>query len=269
MNSNNEYLGVPFEEKLVPFPNFASVLLQHAREFPEKIVLSFKNSTITYSQLLQFCMTAEINECYEKDLTFGNVHVDLLPLLAMLYRGTPFKLNFGLNQIDTEKYQIGDINGIDFFEPPHVKLDDKAFVLNGEFEFSQYNLLVAAQAVGQAFKLFREGAAYCRPEFEGIADLIFGVFAPLYFGKSIYFVQHDTPDFFQYAWKGIIESNLRDTVMLTKTDNIKQAFRLVESFDQALGLGRVISPNGEEVQLLGYEIVDGQPRGHCLGKTIV
>jgi hypothetical protein len=270
MNSNNEYLGVPFEEKLVPFPNFASVLLQHAREFPIKIALSFKDTDITYSQLLQFCITAEIKECYEQDLTFGNARTDLLPLLVMLYRGTPFKLNFERNVKDVDEYQIGDINEIDFFDPPHVKLDDKAFVLNGEYEFSQYNVLVAAQAVGQAFKLFRDGAAYCPKSVFGIEDMIFGILAPLYFAKSIYFYEIDKPDFFQYAWNGVIESNLRDAVMVTNEVNYHEnVFRLRNNFEEALGLGEAIGPDGKAVQFLGFEIIDGEPGGHCLGRKVL
>jgi hypothetical protein len=270
MNSNNEYLGVPFEEKLVPFPNFASVLLQHAREFPTKIALSFKDTDITYSKLLQFCMTAEIKECYEQDLTFGNARADLLQLLVMLYRGIPFNLSINKNENDFYDIPIESHEGIDYFEPPHVKLDDKAFVLNGEYEFSQYNVLVAAQAIGQVFKLFRGGAAYCPSEFSAIEDLTFGILAPIYFAKSIYFYEIDKPDFFQYAWNGVIESNLRDAVMVTNEVNYHEnVFRLRNNFEQALGLGEAIGPDGKAVQFLGFEIIDGEPGGHCLGRKVL
>lgn len=257
MMAKNEYLGVPFDEKLVPFPNFGSVLMQHAREFPDKIVFYSAKQTVTYSQLLQFCILFDVE----------NDQKGLLSLIAKLYRGINSKLNFD-EPLHIENISLNELQEIDFFEPPYVRLDDKAIILNKKYEFSQYNVLVAAQAVGNAFKLFREGAAYCPPKIVSISDLLFGVLAPLYFGKTIHFVKNEEPDIYQYAWNTEIKSNLRDAVIVSERDDIKNAYRLEKSFEQVLGLGKIVSPEGNEVVMLGFELVDGEPMGHCLGKVV-
>ena len=61
---------------------------------------------------------------------------------------------------------------------------------------------------------------------------------------------------------------MRDAVIVSDRDDIKNEYRLEKRFEQALGLGKIISPNGEEVQLLGFEIKDGEPMGHCLGEVV-
>ena len=252
---DRSYLNIPYDEHIIPFPNFASVILQHAREFPDKIVFYSAKQKITYSQLLQYCISFDIR----------NDHKGILSLIAKLYNGIPFELKFE-DPLSIENISLAELQDIDFFKPPYVRLDNKAITLNGQYEFSQYNVLVAAQAVGNAFKLFREGAAYCPTELNAVSDLVFGVLAPLYFAKSIYFAKNEEPNFYQYAWNAEFESNLRDAVIVSDRDDIKNAYRLQKSFEQVLGLGKIISPNGEEVQLLGFEIKDGEPRGHCIGK---
>ena len=266
-NKQNEFLDIPYSEHIIPFPNFASVIMQHAREFPDKIALQFSNKKMTYKELLNTCLSMEFKKDIEYDPGLQNIEDDLIRLLALLIQGIPFNLNFPRpGTYICEKEMFREIS-IDFFDPPYVKLDDKAFNLNGKYEFSQYNVLVAAQAVGNAFKLFREGAAYCHPDMLTISDLIFGVIAPLYFAKSIYFIEIDEADFFQYSWKGQITSNLRDTAMVSDEVNYNEnSYHLMESFEQALGLGKVISPEGKVVAFLGLEIIDGEPRGHCLAK---
>jgi hypothetical protein len=269
MNSNNEYLGVPFEEKLVPFPNFASVLLQHAREFPQKIALIFEDRAYTYLDLLKECLSYNINDV-EYEINLVQVQDSIILILALLTQGKNFKLDFLKSGTYVREKSSKIYNEIDYFDPPYVKLDDKAFLLKDKYEFSQYNVLIAAQAVGQAFKLFRDGAAYCPKSVFGIEDMIFGILAPLYFAKSIYFYKIDKPDFFQYAWNGVIESNLRDAVMVTNEVNYHEnVYRLRNNFEQALGLGEAIGPDGKAVQFLGFEIIDGEPRGHCLGRKVL
>jgi non-ribosomal peptide synthetase component E (peptide arylation enzyme) len=93
MNSNNEYLGVPFEEKLVPFPNFASVLLQHAREFPQKIALIFEDRAYTYLDLLKECLSYNINDV-EYEINLVQVQDSIILILALLTQGKNFKLDF-------------------------------------------------------------------------------------------------------------------------------------------------------------------------------
>ncbi|MCF7832989.1 MAG: hypothetical protein K9N05_05395 [Candidatus Marinimicrobia bacterium] len=277
-NSNNitqqqEFLDIPYNEHIVPFPNFASVLMQHAREFPDKIALQLEEKSYTYFDLLNICLSYKLNKDNDYKIKIVNIEKEVVFLLALLTRGIPFELKFMEPGTYVSEDQIGKYKIIDYFDPPYVRLDDKAFVLNGEYEFSQYNIMVAAQAVGNAFKLFREGAAYCFPEMFSIADLVFGVLAPLYYAKSIYFIEIKEPNFFQYAWNGVIKSELRDAVMVTNEVNYHEnAFILMESFDQALGLGPLKSIKRNIPELLGVEISNENGicriSGHCMGKKL-
>lgn len=264
----NEFLEIPYAEHIVPFPNFASVLMQHAREFPNKIALKFEEKQYSYYDIICLSLSVEL-PVNDVIISFGDIENDLLLLLSCLVQGRIVKLDFKENtdnifwELKTNKTEVK------YFDPPYVRLDDKALTLNGEFEFSQYNILVAAQAVGNAFKLFREGAAYCPPRIDTIADLIFGVLGPLYFSKSVYFIFIDKSDFYQYAWNKDINSSLRDHVMLFYDNNKRlNSYKLLNSYDQALGLGKVITSEGKEVILLGFEIEKDFVKGHCLGDKL-
>ncbi len=264
-----DYLNIPVVEHIVPFPNFGSVLLQHAREFPDKPALIFEGKAYTYLELLKECLTYKIEKDIEYEVELNHVQDNIILILALLTQGSAFKLNFLKSGTYIREESTKGFTDIDYFDPPYVRLDDKAFTLKGKYEFSQYHVLVAAQAVGKAFKLFREGAAYCPQSVFGIEDLTFGILAPLYFAKSIYFYDVKTPDLFQYAWNGVIKSNLRDAVMVTNEVNYHEnVYRLVNSFEQALGLGEVKGRDGNAVEFLGFEIEHGEPKGHCLGIEI-
>lgn len=267
----NEFLDIPYSEHIVPFPNFASVIMQHAREFPDKMALDFNTKSYTYSELLQTCLALKLKA--DITLSMKDTENDLILLLALLLQGISFNLDFEANstlKLNEIKRQKKDIH---YFEPPYVRLDDKAMTLNKEFCFSQYNILVAAQAIGNAFKLFRPGNALCPLSITSIADLSFGILAPLYFAKSIYFEQKDDKNYFQYSWKIQVESDLRDaSTILCDTETNKKAYTLKKSFDMVLGLGPVMSPKGEMVKLLGLDIeeVKGEWKvlGHCLGDKL-
>jgi len=264
----NEFLDIPYTEHIVPFPNFASVIMQHAREFPDKIALDLSTGSYTYADLLKTCLALELKS--NMTLSMKDTENDLIIFLALLTQGIPFNLNFNSNSTTKlSKINIREME-IHFFEPPYVHLDDQAMTLNSEYCFSQYNILVAAQAIGNAFKLFRPGNAFCPLSITSIADLSFGILAPLYFAKSIYFVNVDEPDFFQYAWNGVIRSDLRDVVMVgSEIKDQKNAYHLKKSFDNAMGIGEVISSKGKKVTFLGFEIEDEEPGGHCLGRKIL
>ncbi len=268
--TERSFLDIHYAEHIVPFPNFASVLMQHARVFPEKTALEFESSKHTYSELLELCLSLDI----PKDIIISmkKPENDLILLLASLVQGIPFILD--LTSQSKLEYDKLDLKKIDYhpFEPPYVRLDDLAFSLKN-ISFSQYNVLVAAQAVGNTFKLFREGAAYCPPKIQTISDLIFGVLAPIYFAKSIYFIMIKEKNFFQYAWNAEAGSNLCDAaVILTNNNNSNNAYILSNTFDQALGLGPVKSPSGEYLTFLGVDIEKVGDKwkvsGHCLGTKI-
>jgi hypothetical protein len=264
--SKRSFLDIPYQEHIVPFPNFASVLMQHARAFPEKPALDFGSVTHSYSELLKLCLSLDIPKNIV--ISMKQPENDLILLLASLSQGLPFKLDFSSQS--TLDYDKLDRKKVDYhpFEPPYVRLDDIAFSLKDIF-FSQYNVLVAAQAVGNAFKLFREGASYCSADIRSISDLVFGVLAPLYFAKSVYFTMVNEKNFFQYAWNGEINTNLRDSAVVTDKNNINDAYKLEKSFDQAVGLGPVKDPSGEYIKFLGVDIEKIGDKwdisGHCLG----
>ncbi|MEA2076675.1 MAG: hypothetical protein U9O95_01490 [Candidatus Marinimicrobia bacterium] len=270
MTHKRSFLNIPYEEHIVPFPNFASVIMQHAREFPDKIAMEFGSCKYTYSELLELCLSLDIpEETGEIIISMDRIENDLILLLALLIQGISFKLDF--TSSSSLEYKKLDRKKMEYhpFEPPYVRLDAPAFLLNN-YSFSQYNVLVAAQAVGNAFKLFRPGNAYCPLSFTSIADLTFGVLAPLYFAKSIHFTLHNEKNCYQYALNHEINSSLRDAIIIfsTNSDN-PNSYKLIESFDQVLGLGPIIDPRDELIQLLGLDInkIDGKWHiaGHCLG----
>lgn len=247
-----EYLKIPAIEKLVPFPNFGTVLLQHAREFPQKLAISFSKRKYTYDEVTKICARLDIPKQKIK-LSFHDIENDTLLLLACLYQGRELDIDFSSRSSINYLQPENQGEELPFFDPPYVKLDDHACSLNNEYHFSQYQVLLAAQAIGKAFKLFREGASYCPENINSIADLIFGVLAPLYYCKTVEMVFTSQKDYYQYAWKKEISSSLRDAAYLFPKNAKAQGFLLLESFDNALGMGPIVSPEGKMLELLGYE----------------
>lgn len=267
-----DYLDIPDVEKLVPFPNFATILLQHAREFPDKVALKFDNKKYTYLELTKFCSNVDISN---KDIiiSMNNIANDLPILLSCFYQGYKVDLNFNTDtntRLDELKVSNHELK---YFEPPYVKLDDSALVLNSKYHFTQYKVLLAAQAIGKAFNLFREGKSYCLPDISNISDLVFGVLAPLYFSKTIEFTFNSEVNYYQYAWKKSIESNLRDSAAVFTDEFKKGNYFLKQKFDKAMGIGPLIDPLGNLVELLGYELSkkDGEwdISGHGIAHTLV
>ncbi len=244
-------MKIPTVEKLVPFPNFATVLLQHAREFPEKIALNFTDEFLTYQALAEYCESV----CFIDgviSISMLNPKEDLRILLACLYQGKTFDLNFSKeSKYDIKNVKIGE--KLKYFEPPYVKLDDTALTLNAKHTFDQYKVLLAAQAIGKAFRLFRPGAAYCPLDITTVSDLVFGVLAPLYNCKTIEFAFNKEKNHYQYSWRHEIVSDLRDNAFIFPKNASTQGYLLLDSFDYAMGLGPIQAPNGQIMELLGYE----------------
>lgn len=256
---SNTYLNIPNVEKLVAYPNFATVLLQHAREYPQKLALRFQNKDYTYLAMTEFC--SNINFPDKKiSVSMRNIENDLLLLLACLYQGKEVDLNFNVDTNVLIEELIIDHDKLKYFDPPYVKLDDPALILNDKYYFTQYKVLLAAKALGNAFTLFRDGASYCPPEIPDAKALLFGVLAPLFFCKTIEFVFNEGKDHYQYAWNRWIKSDLRASSVVYFQKKLGNNYILEESFDQAMGIGPLIHPLGNLVELLGYEIykVDGK-----------
>lgn len=281
------FLDIPFEEHVVPFPNFAAVLMQHARKHPGKNALVFSGTSFSYGDILNFCQK-NIPGKSPFLFTIQDAQQELLPMLVLLYHGIPFRLDFisGDSTLLPEFESRNNINT----DIPYVQPDQDAVILNGKWLFSQYNLLAASQAVGRAFHLFRPGNACSLLPLTCMRDLLFGLLAPLYFGKSIYF-DKDNPAAAlleakaQYAWCGdklpdFSDYNkplLRDSAMLFSAALPDAAhdvsYYVSEADDAAAGLAIIRNVNGEILSLPGCDIVKTksgayQINGHALGRAL-
>ncbi|MDZ7795600.1 MAG: hypothetical protein U5N56_00490 [Candidatus Marinimicrobia bacterium] len=97
MSNEHEFLDIPCDEHIVPFPNTAAVIMQHAREFPERTAFQFPDSSYTYSELLGICRNISLPENTGIVLSFKDIQNSLMLMLALLYRGIPFHLDLGKN----------------------------------------------------------------------------------------------------------------------------------------------------------------------------
>lgn len=280
------FLDIPFEEHVVPFPNFAAVLMQHARKDPEKNALIFSGISFSYGDILNFCQ----KNIPQKGSFLFNIHdpqKELLPILALLYHGIPFSLDFisGKGAVLPEFESQNDINT----DIPFVQHDQDALILNRKWRFSQYNLLAASQAVGRVFHLFRPGNACSLLPVNSMQDLLFALLAPLYFGKSIYFDKENPAAELlsgkaQYAWCKDMSPDfsthekplLRDAAMLftvpLPADAPLFAYYISDADDEAAGLALIRNARGEILTIPGCDVVRTksgayQINGHALGRT--
>jgi len=284
MSDQRSFLDIPYDERIVPFPNLASVLMQHAREFPDKTALCFAGKQYSYSNLLTKCNYGRLVR-QEKHIRISlkDTEDGLLLIIYCLYHGIVFHLDPS-EETNTTFGNDAEMTDNDP-EPPYVQPDDPALILNDTYSFSQYNLMVAAQAVGRTFKLFRPGDAVTLLPLTDISDLVFGVLAPLYFAKTIRF---DIPDpasellrgKAQYAWcrhvlpemPVLSDAMMRDARMIFRCEFPEAlspcACRLVTAFEHAAGLGPLLDHRGDILPLPGVEITrvgnGWQIRGHAL-----
>ncbi|MDZ7821495.1 MAG: hypothetical protein U5N26_06600 [Candidatus Marinimicrobia bacterium] len=289
MEHSRRFLDIPYDEHIVPFPNTAAVILQHAREFPEKKALVFRSEQYRYGDLAALCFRARMPE-KEVTLSLKDLENDLPLLLICLFNGIPVHIDF---QSDTNvclsDVPLDDAKDI-LPELPFVRLDKTAVLLKAGYRFSQYNLLVAAQAAGIAFKLFRPGDAVCALPVRTLPALCFGILAPLYFAKTIRFDSPNPADEVlrgtaQYARAGettpslpfVKEKLLRSAAILFDRRNeafaSPVAFYLETETDHAAGLAPVSDHTGKLLSFLGAEMEkqDGRwgIRGHCVGAGFV
>jgi len=289
MTDPRSFLDIPYEERIVPFPNMASVLMQHAREFPDKAALCFPDSRFTYAGLLNACLTGKPEHEPEKIIvSLRDTENSCLLILFCLFHGIPFHLDHS-EETNTRLTFDPDKN-IQHCELPYVHADRTALLLMNSYSFSQYNLMVAAQAVGKALKLFRPGHAVCALPLSSVSDLVLGVLAPFYYAKTIRFDCNDPANEVfsgtaQYAWcKDIVPEILpADTTARLRDASLVfscvppdvpglPVYRLLTAFDHAAGLGPLMDKDGNILSLPGMEIIrDGNTwniRGHVLGQRI-
>lgn len=281
------FLDIPFDEHVVPFPNFAAVLMQHGGRLPDKAALVFSDRSYDYAEILEFCRRFDP---IKRDFIFTmqDPQKELLPMLALLYQGIPFGLDFVSGSPATlPGYESRHYIDIDI---PYVQPDHPAVILNGQWQFSQYKVLAAMQAVGRVFRLFRPGDACLHLPLASMNALLFAVMAPLYFGKSIRFDLENPAAALmngktQYAWcEGNLpvfsdryEGLLRDAAMLFTAplppDAPSFAYYISDADDEAAGLAMIRNARGEILTIPGCDIVrtkEGRYRinGHAVGTAL-
>jgi hypothetical protein len=221
------YLGIPYDEEIVPFPNFGTVLIQHRRYLPDKPAFVWKNvSPFTYKEwssgvrllsdaLKQAGLNVSSRVCLKPDLSPETLFL----FHALLDGGIPAFFTADSESGSTlplpgevilpEEYVLkgpGDISGSiysvvdsllhtrpeaeDPFDVPYISLDHPALFLSVEeiwYEFTQYNLLSAAQSVGKELSLFREGETLFTKEISDSADWLFAALTSFYYGSTTRF----------------------------------------------------------------------------------
>ncbi len=286
IDARRSFLDIPYEEYTVPFPNTAALIQQQAREFPDRIAFRFEKCSHTFSDILQFCLRFRNRESETALLCFRRPQEDLLPMLALLYHGIPFDLNFSAEQSRLDYELISEeISGT--MDLPFIGPENDAFILNDTYLFSQYNILVAAQNLGRVFHLFRPGDACSYPEITTMSDLLFGILAPFYFAKSIDFNAENPAEEVlkgkaQYAWsKGVLPRSLpkerkilRDAALVFWTDktseDIPNAYYIYKVDNSTAGLALMRDSKGNTIAIPGcdfHEHADGslQIHSHAVG----
>ncbi|HBY18183.1 MAG TPA: hypothetical protein DEH00_03330 [Candidatus Marinimicrobia bacterium] len=221
------YLGIPYDEEIVPFPNFGTVLIQHRRYLPEKPVFIWKDvPPFTFKEwssgvrllsdaLKQSGLNVSSRVCLKPDLrpeTIFLFHALLdggIPAFFPADSGTGSTFPLPGEVILPEEYILegpggtsGSIYSVvdsllhtrpeaeDPFVIPYVSLDHPALFFSEEeiwYEFAQYNLLSAAQSVGKELSLFREGETLFAKQVKDPADWLFAALTSFYYGSTTRF----------------------------------------------------------------------------------
>lgn len=276
----NDFLDIPSDELLVPFPNFGAVLMQHGRNLGGKTAMDLESGPISYAQLLLFCRT-HTSQDLSPACGLTSYSQSILNFIACLYHGIAVHLEFK-NTIPI-KMVAPDMLSEDV---PYVRLSTQALSLTEKgqkYSYTQYHLLCAAQAVGKAFHLFREGDALLFSQLSTLTDLTAGLLACLYYGKTTRF--SDAPDlesFFQgktqYVYTPVLDQFkktadsrvLKNSAVLCCSNNSGTnagfIYRLTPH-PACSGLGNIMDSNGNYIQLLGLNNPqdsnsDDEPSGH-------
>ncbi|HDT12505.1 MAG TPA: hypothetical protein ENO01_02490 [Candidatus Marinimicrobia bacterium] len=223
----HQYLGIPYDEEVVPFPNFGTVLIQHRRYLPDKRSFSwFQKESYTFFQWSS-CVRALSRQLIESGLNGSTpVLVDrepkpesILLFHALLDAGIPAVIiskeehlvdfpddlfPVAIEGYMAVKFPVKKISGIQFsnlilsniphiddpLEIPCVRLDYPAVyarVNNVWAEYSQYNILSASQSVGKELSLFREGRVSFSKTINDLSDWLLAVITPFYYGSEVRF----------------------------------------------------------------------------------
>ena len=111
MNDKNNLLhsfnGIPYDEEVVPFPNFGAVIFQHKRALESKI--SLENESISLSFLEVNNLILKLQNYFDKigisekdiiGLSLGNDPIEILLLFALLFKGAIIQPIFSIYSKD-------------------------------------------------------------------------------------------------------------------------------------------------------------------------
>ncbi len=221
------YLGIPYDEEIVPFPNFGTVLIQHRRYLPDKPAFIWENvPPVTFKEWSSGVRLLS-GALKQAGLDFSSrvrLNLDLSPRTLFLFHAlldggipailttdpdTGFTFPLPGDVIMPGEFILkgpGDISGSihsvvdtllhtrpeapDPFEVPYISLDHPALFCFDEemwYEFTQYNLLSAAQSVGKELSLFRDGETLFAKSAADLADWLFAALASFYYGSTTRF----------------------------------------------------------------------------------
>ncbi len=286
----HEFQGIPYSEKIVVFPNFHTVVLQHLQLHPDKICFQDGENPLTYRHLSEGI--SALMDSYEREgiksgdrasLPFSGDGASFTRLLAMWNMGIVVQIHF------TDRPSSGAMpepNGPAFEERPipYLTLDRPACRFEspvfGPVHFSAYNILAAAQSLGRVFHLFRDGDTLVTAPPATLSDLMLSYIVPYFWGKTIHFrplreadpaaefenghVQYayipDMNDSLMDAVKHIHpEKLLRDAVLLTRGESSALPdlswIRAIRQDDHFFGMGPVFETGDKPVPVPALEIV--------------
>lgn len=224
-------LGIPYDEEMVPFPNFGTVMIQHRRYLPDKNafiwddgpVFTFREWGDAVRTLSEELKSAGLNAGKPLLMKPENKPENILLFHALLDGGIPAVPVFDMFSEDSFPVALRKISGTfnqfpripgvlslerireiiricpeisDTLKTPPVRLDHPALFLFFQDtwgEFCQYNLLCAAQSVGKKLALFREGETLWTRKIHDAPDWLFATLFSFYYGRTIRFSDSFNP----------------------------------------------------------------------------
>gem|GEM_PF-4571458 len=213
----HSFKGVPYFERIVPFPNLNTILRQHLQLHPEAAALRDGDRVLTYRQLWH--SSIRVSELMDNSgqsktepfvLPFPLDLDHLVTLLACLNSGRPvLLLPEGGTLQGSSRVSGGSRMSAFLFEEglrqpfpepddspiPFLDLGHSFFLIpkgpEAFLKYTAYNILAAAQSLGKALALFRPGPAFLRRSTRSLSELLISFLSPLYYGKEILLGEQD------------------------------------------------------------------------------
>jgi len=195
----HSFYGIPYREKTVPFPNFDTLIRQHAGMIPEQILLHDGSESLSYGDLwsiIRGSIAASRSSSVDKLQKFRitGTLVNYAELLILWSVGTALQFEFRNDEEVSESLTLTDLSSRRISENKEIPVPyitpDKTLCrwtspIFGDVNFSHYNIMAAAQSLGAALELHRPGEAVIPRCPASLSVLMLMFLAPLYYGKTI------------------------------------------------------------------------------------